>query len=135
MQCINCNKEYEGKSKYCCESCKTVYNRNKRNNVPPEQSEPEQQKPEQIPAGTVEPEQTVTEPDYYWPWDEYETFDWLPVGVSKPCHPDVSCEPAWRSSDKYIRLIHDLTTKDIETLEAEGYWIPAWRADWQKEAA
>lgn len=43
MKCKNCPNETTGRSLYCSESCKTVYNRNKRNTKP----EPEQQ------SGTV----------------------------------------------------------------------------------
>lgn len=38
MKCKQCDREVSGKSQYCSESCKTVYNRNKRNGKP-EQSQ------------------------------------------------------------------------------------------------
>ena len=30
MKCMNCDNEARGKSKYCSDSCKTIYNRNKK---------------------------------------------------------------------------------------------------------
>jgi len=63
MKCKNesCNNECKGNSAYCCESCRTLYNRNNRNSgtgtIPagtPEQSSG-------TPAGTVKSEQITLE--------------------------------------------------------------------------
>ncbi len=44
-------------------------------------------------------------------------------------------EDTWKDSPEYRELIHRLHTKSIDELEAEGYWIPAWKANAQAGVA
>lgn len=109
MKCKQCDNECSGRGQYCCESCKTVYNRNKRN-----------RKPEQIATGTSEPEQGTH------PLDDV-LFDDL---YRKVCsYPGL----AWKTSLEYKEIMHRLHTLTAEQLELEGQWVPCWK--YKQEAA
>ncbi|KKL63641.1 hypothetical protein LCGC14_2173060 [marine sediment metagenome] len=71
MKCLNCDKPATGKGKYCSETCRAVYNRNKRS-----------AKPEQTVTGTATGTRTVTDAcgnvhqvDFQGRRDDYELLE------------------------------------------------------------
>lgn len=77
MQCKQCNRETKGRSQYCSESCKTVYNRNKRKTeqvagVPAGMAEAV------IKARTVSLEHYHAHPELYVPRLEPDKLNWGP---------------------------------------------------------
>lgn len=103
MKCKQCGKEVAGRSQYCSESCKTVYNRNKR-----------KAKPEQTVTGTVPEQETGTGLDGVM-------FDELYRRVR--AYPGLD----WKTSPEYREIMHRLHTLTVEQLELEGQFVPCWK--------
>ena len=99
--CKQCGKPVTGRSRYCCDSCKTVYNRNKRN-----------KKPEQIITGTPKPEQRPLNDVLYG--DLYRRLCSYP-GMS------------WKPSLEYAEIMYRLYTLTVDQLELEGQFVPCWK--------
>lgn len=153
MDCINkCGNEAKGRSKYCSDSCKVAYNRNKRNT----ESVTDVTVSESVTNRTNNSDK-VGHPDSWRDKIILEAvgidksrcltismLDSLPAGISKPTAQPTS-ETAgvhaselmdkmnnyhsidWLDSPEYAEVIYRLLTSSIEQLEQEGQFIPGWK--------
>ncbi len=131
MKCLNnCGKDAAGRSQYCSDTCKTVYNRNKKRN-------------KLDPSVTAE---SVTVKGVTEAVAEF--MDDMGIELDKANDKIVSIvnmtakdlyrainsypEDTWKDSPEFAALMHRLKTKSVAKLKAEGYYIPSWK---YKEAA
>ena len=134
MECINCGNETVGRSKYCSDRCKVMYNRNKKRNTEPENVTVN-------PTSVTESPQSVTDSRTL----TLVMLAGLPDGVSRPTA-QPTAETAgvhavalmdsmnrysgigWLNSPEYAEVVYRLLTSSVEQLEAEGQFVPCWKA-------
>ncbi len=95
MKCLNCNNEGRGRSQYCSDTCKTVWNRNRKRNT----------------EALIE---TVTEPESVTVTPEVVTLRPPNFGLS-----DCGCLHCQQSAGR-LTLNHG-PWKSASTLEPRGY--------------
>ena len=101
-----CGKIVTGKKVYCSDACRMAYKRQPEQvelsnpNIEPEQSQPEQAKPNTI-----------------------ETLSRVDLNMAIRAYPN----DTWIDSPEHKELMSRLRSRSIEDLEADGYWIPAWK--------
>ncbi len=135
MECMNeCGNETVGNSKYCSETCKTVYNRNKRNTEP--EQKPTGTQPEQSPS--IERGFTLPgDVDYVGCCKQDDDGNWY-VDKSEQAIKTMTREQLynkirhydathWIDSPHHKELMRRLHTMTIKQLEAKGYSVPAWK--------
>jgi len=110
MKCMNehCNNELSGRQKqFCSDKCRMQHKR---------QSEPEQEsKVEQ-----VKPEQSKVE---HKPEQGVKSMTRHPLSAAIRAYP----QDSWVNSSEHKELMRRLHSMSIDELEADGYWVPAWK--------
>lgn len=145
MQCINCDNEAKGKSMYCGDTCKTVFNRNRRNTKTVTKIAVTPGTVTELQAGLMEKTKRQAEsickplPESINQADFNQLIEQLPAGVPIPLglptlttanlsaqqlRLGVKYADDWRKSSEYAEIIHRLVAQDIPDVEM----IPAWRA-------
>lgn len=122
-KCLNCPNEVSNRAKYCSDKCRKAYTR-RTNNPDKAKSDTLTRTTGNVPDDVVAMANFKT--DKLLPPDDV-IFDGLP----KQLRIDEN-SPTWKNDD-YRRLIYHLKTTPIDTLKAEGYYIPCWR--YVREAA
>ncbi len=123
MDCINCGKENEGRSKYCDNTCKTQYHRN----VSPETvSKTDEVKRVDILLSpgdklTLKAIKCINNPVHIW--NPVKDMGRIDLEQKIRAYPN----DQWINSPEHKELMSRLHSMTVEELEADGYWIPAWK--------